>query len=73
MDRREVLRREIAANAYWGIGRTGCHDIPAPQQYVGIAVEGDPRYVATVDLETGEMTVESGQAEGDLPEQAPEQ
>ena len=57
MDRREILKRELRANAHLGLGAVGCHDVPAPPKVHELAV-GDDGYVVSLDLTTGNIGVE---------------
>lgn len=52
----EQLLREIDTNTYWGIGRMGCHDIPAPPRIDRSPKPGEPYYVVSLNVETGEIT-----------------
>lgn len=51
----ERLLRELDANTYWGIGRLGCHDIPAPSGIDRSPKPGEPYYVVTFVFETGDV------------------
>jgi hypothetical protein len=60
----ERLLREIDANAYWGIGRMGCHDIPAPPTIDRSPKPGEPYYVVSLDTETGSIVTTHFDGEG---------
>lgn len=69
MDRREILRRTLEAEIYWGLGNVGCHGAyadgrpPRPASAEPAPESGEDHYVVTLDTETGEMTVAPGNAE----------
>jgi hypothetical protein len=73
MDRREVLKRELKANALWGIssesscrnvGKVGCHDIEVSPPVLGEIQPGEPYYEIQLDISTGELTVTNFDGEG---------
>jgi hypothetical protein len=57
-DRRSRLKRQLAANAYWGIdSNSHCHDADTSSTFEPVeASEGDDGYVVSFDMETGEIT-----------------
>lgn len=70
MDRREVLRRELAANAKWGlkssheIGEISCRDIEVETTPSSEIQPGEEYYQVSVDGETGSITVTGFDSEG---------
>lgn len=60
-DRRSRLKRQLAANAYWGIdSNSHCHDVVPTSTFEPVEpTEGDDGYTVSLDIKTGEITVES--------------
>lgn len=53
----EIRRRTIAANALYGIGNVGCHDVqivPAPAE--ALPTDTAEYFIVSVDLSTGELS-----------------
>jgi len=74
MDRREVLKRELRANAYWGIGarddtcrgigQVGCQGIDVEPSAPPVVRPGEPFYTVSLDTTTGEVTVQNFDGQG---------
>jgi hypothetical protein len=58
-DRSSVLKRQLAANAFWGVdSNSHCHDVPprSTPRPVEVTEDGD-YYVVAADTKTGEFTI----------------
>jgi len=58
LDRRAILKRTLAVNAFWGLdGASHCHDIePAVAHRTFEPQPGEEFYTMVVDSETGELS-----------------
>ena len=58
MDRREIMKRTLRVNAFWGIGNAGCHDVEVAHLTPSPELEsGDEGYIVSVDAATGELNI----------------
>ena len=59
-DRRNQLKRQFATNAFLGIdSNSHCHDVVPSSTFDPVEpTEGDDGYIVSLDVRTGEITVE---------------